>query len=109
MRVEARSVSTTEVRLKFRAPGTDQARAPAARSYLVKQSLTPITSRRAFRRAQTLCNGACRFSVAEVGSQIALTITDLRPRTTYYYAIAARDNVSRRTGLRSRTVRARAR
>jgi phosphodiesterase/alkaline phosphatase D-like protein len=43
--------------------------------------------------------------VTEVGSQIELTVTDLRPNTTYFYALAARDNVSRRLGPRSQTLR----
>ncbi len=36
-------------------------------------------------------------------------ITDLRPKRTYYYAIAARDNVTRRLGPRSLTLRVRTR
>ncbi len=36
-------------------------------------------------------------------------VTDLRPRTTYFYAVDARDNVSGRTGPRSTTVKARTR
>jgi hypothetical protein len=35
-----------------------------------------------------------------------LTITRLHPRTTYYYAITARDNVTGRLGARSLTVKA---
>jgi hypothetical protein len=88
--------------LGFFAPGTDGNRPPAARSYVVKQSRRPIRGRRGFRRAQTLCHGRCRFAVTRVGS-------NLRPRTTYYYAIAARDNVSGRLGRRSRAVRVRTR
>ena len=103
----ARAVSKTKIVLSFRAPGTDGARPPAARAYLVKQSTRPIRGRRGFRRAQTLCNGSCRFAITKVGTEIKLTITDLRPNTTYYYAVAARDNVSRRLGPRSQVVRAR--
>jgi len=44
-----------------------------------------------------------------VGEKVRLTITDLRPRTTYYYAVAARDNVTGRAGARSPTVKARTR
>jgi hypothetical protein len=40
---------------------------------------------------------------------MTLTITNLRPRTTYYYSVAARDNVSNRRGPRSATVRVRTR
>ncbi len=95
--------------LTFRAPGSDGSRPPAARSYLVKQSRRPIRSRRSFRRAQTLCGGACRFALTRIGEKVTLTITGLRPRTTYYYTIAARDNVSGRLGPRSRVVSARTR
>jgi hypothetical protein len=108
--LSARAVSKTKIRLSFRAPGTDGARAPAAHSYLVKQSGRPIRAgRRAFSRAQTLCRGRCRFDVTRVGAKLTLTITGLRPRTTYYYAIAARDNVSGRLGPRARAVRAKTR
>jgi hypothetical protein len=95
--------------LGFFAPGTDGNRPPAARSYVVKQSRRPIRGGRAFRRAQTLCGWACRFEVTRPGSNLRLTITALRPRTTYYYAIAARDNVPGRLGRRTRAVRVRTR
>ena len=109
-RPAARAVSKTKVILTFNAPGSDGHRPPASRTYLVKQSRRPIRGSRAFRRARSLCRGRCRFStVTRVGAQITLTVTGLRPRTTYYYAVAARDNVSGRLGPRSRTVRARTR
>jgi hypothetical protein len=97
--------------LTFKAPGSDGRRPPPARAYLVKQSLRrPIRGARGFRRAQTLCKGSCRFkSVTRVGDRVTLVIEDLRPRTTYYYAVAARDNVSSRLGRRSRAVKARTR
>ncbi len=101
--LKARTLSKTKIVLSFRAPGTDGARPPAARAYLVKQSLSPIRSRRAFTRAQTLCKGRCRFSVTRVGDTITLTITGLRSHTTYHYAVAARDNVTGRLGRRSPT------
>ena len=72
------------------------------RRYLVKQSRRPIRGRRGLHRAAPLRKGSCRFATARVGATIRLTVTDLRPRTTYYYAVAARDNVSRRLGPRSR-------
>jgi len=105
----ARGTSRRKVVLTFRAPGTDGGRPPAARGYVVKQSLRPIRGRRGFRRAQTLCRGTCSFDVTFVGSKINLTVTDLRPRRTYYYAIAARDNVSGQPGPRSPTAKARTR
>ncbi|MDQ3647382.1 MAG: hypothetical protein M3433_02125 [Actinomycetota bacterium] len=110
VRLKARAVSRTKIALTFRAAGSDGNRPPAARSYLVKQSSRPIRSRRGFRRAQTLCEGRCRFpSVRAVGGTITLTVVDLRPRTTYHYAVAARDNVSKRPGPRSRAASARTR
>ncbi|MGH8575066.1 MAG: hypothetical protein ACREX8_21230, partial [Gammaproteobacteria bacterium] len=108
--LKAKAVSRTRIDLTFIAPGTDGRRPPAARTYVVKQSLRPIRSARGFRRAQTLCKGRCRFAgVTEVGAEIKLTIKDLRPRTTYYYAVAARDNVSGKLGRRSRPARAKTR
>jgi phosphodiesterase/alkaline phosphatase D-like protein len=41
-----------------------------------------------------------------IGMCVTLTITHLQPHTTYYYSIAARDNVTARPGPRSRTVHA---
>jgi alpha-tubulin suppressor-like RCC1 family protein len=105
--LRAVSRGQTKIELDFAAPGTAGVHPPPARGYLVKQSLRPIRTAREFTRAQPLCRGACRFSVAKVGGPIALTVTGLRPRTTYYYAVAARDNVSGRLGPRSRTVTAR--
>jgi alpha-tubulin suppressor-like RCC1 family protein len=104
-RPTARALKTRIV-LGFAAPGSDGARPPAARAYLIKQSRKPIRSRRDFARAKTLCKGSCRFKITRVGTRTTLTVTGLRPGTTYYYAIAARDNVSGRPGPRSTTVRA---
>jgi alpha-tubulin suppressor-like RCC1 family protein len=95
--------------LRFRAPGSDGSKPPAARGYLVKQSLRPIRTARDFARADALCKGTCRFKVTPVGASITLNVNQLRRRTTYYYAVAARDNVSNRPGPRSRTVSARTR
>ncbi len=107
--VRRRVRSTSEIALTFAASGTHGARPPAARRYLVKQSLRPIRGRRDFRRADALCRGSCRFEVTQVGARLSLRVSDLRPRTAYYYAIAAYDNVSGRVGPRSATVRARTR
>jgi alpha-tubulin suppressor-like RCC1 family protein len=104
----ARATSSRSVVLTFNAPGTHGNRPPAARAYVVKQSSRPIRSARSFRRGRSLCDGSCRFpSIIQVGGRIALTVTDLTPGRTYYYAVAARDNVSRRLGPRSQTVRVR--
>jgi hypothetical protein len=102
-------VSKKKVVLRFPAAGTDRRRPPAAREYVVKQSRRPIRGKRSFRRAQTLCRGQCRFDVKVVGVTIKLTVTGLRRRTSYYYSVAARDNVSGRQGRRSPTVKVRTR
>ena len=105
----ARGTSSSSVLLTFRAPGTDGDRPPAARTYVGTQSRRPIRGARSFRRAQTLCSSRCGFGVTAVGERLALTVNDLRARTTYHYAVAARDNVSGRVGPRSQAVRARTR
>lgn len=107
--LRARLVSKTTVELDFTAPGTDGSHAPPARNYLVKQSFRPIRSARDFARAHTLCKGSCRFTPRSVGSKVSLTVTDLRHRTTYYYAVVARDNVSSHRGPRSPAARVRTR
>ena len=105
--LRAHAPSRTTVVLTFLAPGTDGSRPPVARTYLVKQSRRPIRGARGFRRAPALCDGRCRFpSLHRVGSKATLTVEDLRPRTSYHYAVAARDNVSGRLGPRSRSVSA---
>jgi hypothetical protein len=43
------------------------------------------------------------------GAPVTLRINDLRRRTIYYYAVAARDNVTAQRGPRSKTVHARTR
>ena len=105
----ARTTAGGSVVLAFDAPGTNGSRPPAARGYLIRQSRRPIRSARDFARAETLCRGTCRFAVRTLGADIRLTITDLRRRAAYYYAIAARDNVSGRLGPRSRTITVRTR
>ncbi|MEA2194767.1 MAG: hypothetical protein QOG42_1201, partial [Solirubrobacteraceae bacterium] len=101
MRVTARATSATALVLGFSAPGSDGRTAPAARRYLIKQSLRPIRTPTEFRRAHSLCRGSCAFPVTEVGTKISLAVTQLRRHSSYYYAVAARDNVSNRLGPRS--------
>lgn len=98
-------LSKTQIELSFNAPGTAGSHPPPAHSYLIKQSLHPIRGVRDFARAQTLCKGHCRFTISRVGGRLSLTVTDLRPHATYYYAVAARDNVSAKSGPRSQSVR----
>lgn len=66
-------------------------------------SRAPSAPERDLSRARSLGHGSCRFNVV-VGTKIKLTINHLRPHAIYYYAIAARDNVSGRLGAGSRTV-----
>jgi len=103
----ARATAGGKIILTFRAAGSDASRPPAARTYFIKQSLRPIRDARSFKSADALCKGSCRFAVTALDTSLELTVTDLRPRRTYYYAVAARDNVSARPGPRSRTVKAR--
>jgi len=94
------------VAVSFRAAGSDGASMPAARRYLVKQSPRPIRTTRDFERAFALCRGGCAFDITSVGASLKLTVNRLRPGRRYYYAIAARDNVSLLRGPRSRMVSA---
>jgi alpha-tubulin suppressor-like RCC1 family protein len=106
----ASAVSSRRIVLHFKAPGSDGSKPPAARSYVVKQSRRPIRSGRAFRRAHSLCKGKCRYNtITSVGSDLELIVTGLRRHARYYFAVAARDNVSGRNGPRSKTVKARTR
>ncbi len=105
--LHAHAVGKTKIKLDFKAAGTDRGHAPAAQGYLIKQALRPIRTRHGFARAQPLCDGSCRFTVSAVGGRISLTVGELQRGTTYYYAVAARDNVSGRRGPRSPTVKAR--
>ena len=106
-KLNARATSRTTIVLTFAAPGSDATTAPAARAYLIKQSTRPIRSIRELRRAQTLCHGRCHFKATAIGTRIKLTISHLHPHRTYYYTIAARDNVTGRLGPRSRTIQIR--
>ena len=108
LKLRGRARSRTTIVLSFGAAGTSGARSPAARRYLVKQSLRPLRSKRDIARAPALCRGSCRFSVTRIGARISLTVTNLRPRTKYHYRVAAYDNVSGRPG-RSRGITVRTR
>ncbi|HWI06034.1 MAG TPA: hypothetical protein VNT54_00790, partial [Solirubrobacteraceae bacterium] len=103
----ARAAGRGRIELSFRAPGTDGDSAPAARSYVVKQSERPFRTARDFARAPALCRGTCSFAITAVGATVRLTVTDLRPRRRFYFAVVARDNVSGRMGRRA-TIAARA-
>jgi hypothetical protein len=98
-----------KITLTFRAPGSDGSSPPAARTYLIKQSLRPIRTPRDFQRAHALCKGRCTFAVTKLQAAITLEVTHLRRNTTYYYSVAALDNVSKRMGPPSKTVLAKTR
>jgi hypothetical protein len=104
--LNARATARHAITLTFDAPGTDGAKPPPARRYLIKQSLRPLRTARDVRRARSLCRGACSFDATELGAPITLNVTDLRRRRTYYYAVAARDNVSTLPGPYSKVVSA---
>ncbi len=104
--LSARGTAGGSIVLEFAAPGSDGVRPPAARGFLVRQSLRPIRSARDFARAQTLCSGTCRFPAVKLGGRLTLRVTHLRRRRTYSFAVVARDNVSGRLGPRSRTIHA---
>ncbi len=105
----ARAVSNTTVELSFHAPGTDGSNAPPARAYVVMQSQRLMRKAPDFTRASPLCKGSCHFNVTSVGAKIVLMVTHLRSHTTYYYAIAARDDISAKQGPRSASVSVRTR
>ncbi|HWF25059.1 MAG TPA: hypothetical protein VG275_06415 [Solirubrobacteraceae bacterium] len=92
------------IELDWLAAGTDRSSPLAADRYLVKESRRPIRKEHDFSSARALCRGSCRVAVTRTGTKIRLTITALRSHTSYYYAIAALDNVTARPGPRSSTV-----
>lgn len=100
----ARATSPSEVELSFLAAGSNHTSPPPARSYVVKQSLKPIGDAGDFKAAHSLCGGTCGFDPPRVGEPLALRVTDLRPNTTYYYAVAARNDAGQQ-GPRSQTAR----
>jgi alpha-tubulin suppressor-like RCC1 family protein len=94
----------TRIELRFSAPGSDGGGGPAVTSYVIRQSRHPLRTGLAFAHAPALCHGACRFTVARIGTEIILTVTNLKLGTKYYYAVAALDNVTARPGPRSPAV-----
>jgi alpha-tubulin suppressor-like RCC1 family protein len=106
--LHARVVSPTKIVISFTAAGSDGQKDPAARAYVIKQSARAKRIGGGFLPATSLCRVTCRFKLTNVGTRVSLTVTDLQPRTTYSYSVAARDNVSNRLGPRV-TVRVRTR
>jgi chitodextrinase len=104
--LSGKAISARAVALGFAAAGSNGAAGPVAGEYVIKQSRRPIEDEAAFDAARSLCAGVCRFSPTGLGAQIRLRVTDLEPRTTYYYAVRARDaagNVGPRSTARART------
>ncbi|MGI8983633.1 MAG: SBBP repeat-containing protein, partial [Acidimicrobiales bacterium] len=83
------AASPTQVNLSFSAPAANGTDPAPATDYVIKQSTTPITDQASFDAAPALCGGVCNFGPAEVGATITLSVTDLIPGTTYYYAVRA--------------------
>lgn len=104
--IRAKPLTLRSIRLLFAAVASDRGKGPAVSRYIIVQSKRPIDSARDFRRAKRLCGKLCSFSTEGVGSRLKLTVTDLRPATTYHYAIRALDEAGNK-GKRSRSVRAR--
>ncbi|MFP5362038.1 MAG: RCC1 domain-containing protein [Thermoleophilia bacterium] len=107
--LRARAAGRGTVVLSFTAVGTHGSKAPAATTYLIRQSPRSILSARHFARAPALCRGRCSFRLTRVGTRITLRVTDLPRGRRLHYAVAARDNVSGRTGPRSRATSVRVR
>ncbi|HVE47940.1 MAG TPA: right-handed parallel beta-helix repeat-containing protein [Acidimicrobiales bacterium] len=93
----ARPVSGSEIELVFSAPGANGNGPPAVREYLIRQSSSPIDTSTSFEDAKALCGDICRFAPGRVGERLTLSVTRLRPNTTYHYAVVAVDD----SGLRS--------
>ena len=103
--VSAEPRSATTIRLTFRAAASDRDDGPAVGRYVVVQSRRPIRGGRAFAAATRLCGRVCRFAPDAPGERITLEVTDLRPATTYYYAVRAVDKAGNK-GPRSKSVKA---
>lgn len=102
--LEATPLSTSQVRLTWSAPGSDGADPPPPDRYIVKQSTSPIEDETDFEEAFTLCGVVCAFDPppGRVGTPVVLTVRDLSPATTYYYAVKAVDDAGN-IGPRSNT------
>ncbi|HUP71174.1 MAG TPA: SBBP repeat-containing protein [Acidimicrobiales bacterium] len=89
----AEAISTTQIKLSFSAPGAAGGIGAPARSYVVKQSTSPIGADN-FDAARSLCDdGVCGgFEPATVGIKLELAVGGLLPDTRYHYAIKAVDD-----------------
>lgn len=83
------ALSETEVRLAWSA--VDAGDASPADEYVVVQSVEPIEDAGDFADAFALCGGVCTHfdpTPQAVGDDMELTVEELRPGTTYHYAVA---------------------
>ncbi|HVE47766.1 MAG TPA: kelch repeat-containing protein [Acidimicrobiales bacterium] len=80
----AQSASVVQLTIPSASDGTGTLR--RATEYVVKQSTARLNEAN-FDAAASLCGGVCSFG--EQAAQYSLTITGLRPGTTYYYAVKA--------------------
>lgn len=88
----AEAATHRKITLRWSAVGSDGDDGPPATDYVVKQSRQPITDDAGFDAARALCDGGvCRFTPAAVGEALVLNVTDLKPKTTYHYAVKAAD------------------
>ena len=95
--LHAEATSASGVRLTWSAPASDGLFPPPAGRYVVRQSNPDggaVGEEATFAAARDLCmGGVCEFSPAAVGAKLSLTITDLRPGTTYHYALRAVNDI----------------
>ena len=88
--LQAVVTSDTSLMLTWSAPPSDGAFPPPATRFALHQSSdTPLTDEASFAAAQSLCGGECRFSLSTVGERVSLSVSELRPGTTYNYALRA--------------------
>ncbi|HUP69358.1 MAG TPA: kelch repeat-containing protein [Acidimicrobiales bacterium] len=93
----ATATSSSDITLTFAAPADDQQfpkDSPPAERYEIRQSQLPFTDADSFASARSLCPvGGCPFVPPQVGSTLSLEVHDLEPATTYYYAVAALNDI----------------
>lgn len=95
----ATPVSSTDVRLSFSAPaalGSAGSTPAPATTFVVRQSNRPIDASN-FDQAPALCGGICAPSPppGREGDIVSLAVSDLRPATSYYYAVKPVDGQGR--------------
>lgn len=90
----AKGLSSSTVELSFLAPPASEGPSPpAAAEFVVKQSYGPMANDDEFGAAMGLCGGKCEFSGVQIGDRLTLSVRDLSPATTYYFAVQAVNQV----------------